>query len=311
MSFFEYLNPFTYKKKPISSSEVNTKFTYLTNAVNYVAVDFLGTTAPESPVEGMTWADSNYSPPLQKKYVSGVWKWHGIVYATVAPDNPLDGAVIIYSTTKKGYIWGDDEWNYFVDVGVTPIYATEWDANTILKADSDDTPEALTVAEQTLVGRITGGSITALSVAQVKTLLSFIESLNEDSDPTLSANMDANNKDILDIKRVSFAGWIDDGNGGSEKTIDLSTGQNHILTLNSASCDLDFSNLDVGRYFIMIKQDGTGGRDLELPNGYWPGGFEYVPTSDAEAIDMISLAYDGSDIWYNVVGLDYQSTVVE
>jgi hypothetical protein len=46
-----------------------------------------------------------------------------------------------------------------------------FDANTILKADADDTPAALTVGEQTLVGRITSGVITALTPAQVRTLI--------------------------------------------------------------------------------------------------------------------------------------------
>lgn len=42
--------------------------------------------------------------------------------------------------------------------------ATLYDANTILKADSDNTPEALVVGVQTVVGRATGGEITALSI---------------------------------------------------------------------------------------------------------------------------------------------------
>lgn len=46
-----------------------------------------------------------------------------------------------------------------------------FDANTILAANSDNTPAAVTVAEQTLVGRITSGNITALTVAQIITLL--------------------------------------------------------------------------------------------------------------------------------------------
>lgn len=50
-----------------------------------------------------------------------------------------------------------------------------FDANTIQKADSDDTPLALTVPEQTLLGRITAGNIDALTVAQVKTLLGATE----------------------------------------------------------------------------------------------------------------------------------------
>lgn len=46
-----------------------------------------------------------------------------------------------------------------------------FDANTLLVANSDNTPAALTVAEQTLVGRVTGGSINDLSATQVRTLL--------------------------------------------------------------------------------------------------------------------------------------------
>lgn len=46
-----------------------------------------------------------------------------------------------------------------------------FDAYTILMATTDNTPAALTVTEQTLVGRITGGAIAALSIAQIQTLL--------------------------------------------------------------------------------------------------------------------------------------------
>ena len=50
-----------------------------------------------------------------------------------------------------------------------------FDANTILKADSDNTPAALTVAEQRLVGRITAGVIAALTAAQVRTLINVAD----------------------------------------------------------------------------------------------------------------------------------------
>jgi hypothetical protein len=53
------------------------------------------------------------------------------------------------------------------------IAKTLFDAYTILMATTDDTPVALTVAAQTLVGRITGGAIAALSIAQILTLLSI------------------------------------------------------------------------------------------------------------------------------------------
>lgn len=48
-----------------------------------------------------------------------------------------------------------------------------YDAHTVLASVTDDTPAALTVAEQTILGRITGGNIAALTVAQVKTLLAM------------------------------------------------------------------------------------------------------------------------------------------
>lgn len=46
----------------------------------------------------------------------------------------------------------------------------KFDANTILKADTDNTPEALTVGESRMVGRKTGGSIDALTPAEIRTL---------------------------------------------------------------------------------------------------------------------------------------------
>ena len=62
-----------------------------------------------------------------------------------------------------------------------------FDANTILKADSDNTPAALTVGEQTLVGRITSGVITALTATEVRTLLN----VEDGADVTDATNVDA------------------------------------------------------------------------------------------------------------------------
>jgi len=60
---------------------------------------------------------------------------------------------------------------YLRDLESDAVLDALFDANTILKADSDNTPAALTVAEQRIVGRITAGVITALTAAQVNTLL--------------------------------------------------------------------------------------------------------------------------------------------
>jgi len=46
-----------------------------------------------------------------------------------------------------------------------------FDAHTIIYATSDNTPAALTVGEQTFVGRVTSGNIAALTAAQAMSIL--------------------------------------------------------------------------------------------------------------------------------------------
>lgn len=58
-----------------------------------------------------------------------------------------------------------------------------FDANTILKADSDDTPLALAVGASTFVGRLAAGNIVAMTVAEALTLLS-VESGADVTDAT-------------------------------------------------------------------------------------------------------------------------------
>jgi len=65
------------------------------------------------------------------------------------------------------------------------VSASTFNANTILKADEDNTPEALTIGEQTLVGRITAGDIAALTATQVRTLIS----VEENADVTDAVNV--------------------------------------------------------------------------------------------------------------------------
>lgn len=55
--------------------------------------------------------------------------------------------------------------------GVAP---STWDANSIVKADVDNAPIPLVVGASTMVGRGAAGSIAALTVAQVKTLLALM-----------------------------------------------------------------------------------------------------------------------------------------
>jgi hypothetical protein len=54
------------------------------------------------------------------------------------------------------------------------VASSLYDANTILKADSDDTPAALTMGASTILARLASGGIVAATPAQLRTLLSLV-----------------------------------------------------------------------------------------------------------------------------------------
>ena len=97
----------------------------------------------------------------------------------------VDGSDVV--NTPAGNIVATDVQAALNELDTEKLGNVLFDANTIVKADSDDTPAALTIAEQTLVGRITAGVITALTATQVRTLLN----VENGADVTDTANVDA------------------------------------------------------------------------------------------------------------------------
>jgi hypothetical protein len=89
-----------------------------------------------------------------------------------------------------------------------------FDANTILTANTDNTPLALSVAEQRIIGRITGGNIAALTSAQTKTMLAYIAS---EITATPSAEGETTGTDVqaqldeLALRTASLAGLTSKG----------------------------------------------------------------------------------------------------
>lgn len=114
---------------------------------------------------------------------------------TSADPTLLAGELGFETDTRKIKVGnGSDVWSdldYVTAEAAGAVLETLFDAHTILVATDDDTPVALEVTEQTVVGRITDGNIAALSVAQLQTLLfsaALPENISIKFDEALSAD---------------------------------------------------------------------------------------------------------------------------
>ena len=96
------------------------------------------------------------------------------------------------------------------------VLKATYDAHTVLYATTDNTPVALTVGEQTVVGRATGGNISALSIDSDLTSVSA----NDDTIPSAKAT-----KAALDAK-LSLA--------GGTMTGDITLGENTAVVYDPA-----------------------------------------------------------------------------
>lgn len=80
-----------------------------------------------------------------------------------------------------------------------------FDANTLLKADTDNTPAALVVPASTFVGRAASGGIAALSVAQAQTLLGVSGSSSGGATPLY---LPPSAPEAFDTEFDSDPGWL-------------------------------------------------------------------------------------------------------
>jgi len=141
-----------------------------------------------------------------------------------------------------------------------------YDAQSILAATADNTPAALTVGEQTVVGRIAGGNVAALTMAQLRAALS---------------NLDGRVYPITPANSI---------------TIDWTNGETQTLLLDRATTQITFAN-PTRLLRLKILSDGSTGRAITFTDTiYWRGGGTTPPaiTAEENKWDWITVIWDGS-----------------
>jgi hypothetical protein len=126
----------------ITTADANTGITFraaVNAALQALVSNNAGATAPTTPYAYMFWPDTTTGLLKIRNAANDAWITIGTLAST--------------------------------GLGLVP--RSLFDANTIIAANVDDTPAAVTVAEQRLVGRKTGGNIAGLDSAEVMTILDF------------------------------------------------------------------------------------------------------------------------------------------
>ncbi len=165
------------------------------------------------------------------------------------------------------------------------LQSSTYDANTIIKADADNTPEALTIAEQRIIGRLTGGEITGLTDIQVAEFVraatgGFLGAVTITGPSTSFEFLDTN--DYLQIKPQDYASnkpalvFGTDGTGWRIRLSDgIDTDGNLELLCGSLThqgnpvlCNTD-TTLEAG-FASTVVDDGTKSSGTYTPD--WAGG---------------------------------------
>ena len=96
----------------------------------------------------------------------------------------------------------------------------DFDAHTILRATADDTPVALTIAEERMLGRLSGGNITGLSTTEIRTLINVEDNADVTDAVNIASSIVGVAGKTTPIDADSF-GLIDSADSNSLKELTL------------------------------------------------------------------------------------------
>jgi hypothetical protein len=110
---------------------------------------------------------------------------------------------------------------------------------------------------------------------------------------------------LKNLTTASFANEYDNGDSGTIKTITWTNGQKQRITLTD-DCDLEFDPpFGACNLILRVIQDFVGGRTIIWPEMMkWPNGMPPPLSKKADAIDIISIYYDGID-YYGEFALNF------
>lgn len=156
------------------------------------------------------------------------------------------------------------------------VEKTTFDAQSILAAVLDNTPVAVTVAEQRILGRKTGGNIAALTGAEAAAIISA---------------MPAGQQAITCADNV---------------TIDWSAGATAYMTFDRDSVALTFSNPVVGQVYRLLLKQSAGGSDTLTwtTTVKWRGGSAPTLTTTGDGVDILTFVYINS-VWYGDIAANF------
>jgi hypothetical protein len=227
----------------------------------------------------------------------------------IVPNSSIAGATktkITYDT--KGLITaGVDATTADIAPSSNRNYVTDTQAGVISNTSGINTGDETTSSIKsklgitTLSGSNTGDqvlptlvSLGAVPTSRVITINGTGLDLSSDRSYTINTGLTLTDLESSNVKAQTFQLTQPTAiNSTTTTTLDLSTGNLLELVLTGPTT-LAFSNPQIGTYIIKVKQDGTGGRTLTFPSMKWSDAAVPTITTAANAIDLITLIYDGT-----------------
>lgn len=134
------------------------------------------------------------------------------------------------------------------------------------------------------------GYLSAADKTKLDSVTANAKQLEDDTSPVLAAELDTASYTIGGTE-------YDNGNSGTAKTIDWRKGNHQKVTM-TGNCVFTFTApTKPCMLSLKIVNDGSAGRTKTMPTIKKPGGTAFTFSSAANAIDILSLYYDGTSYY--------------